>query len=500
MTAKAFADTLKKIPVVKEWASDQRGVTGVLQQTRKSSESEIQASIVDFRLSKDQLATILGNDSTANAIFKQISSTGNYAPVVAAEPGSIEHYTANGREYVIFNSVKFSGLNNTISKYLERIAKDAGLEGPSEGLAGRVSNFVSTQKYEKGHVYGWANTLVYRTRTDILAALTDPARQTADFKPVPQEQLAKEIDALDNFINALLDNLEAYDELVSGIDDINSPVYAKYRKTDNRWLIQWEAKVGNLAAGNVVGRVVGTQKTVGIRGFLKEAGYSTSQNLVDTALKNMLNSFVKEGLSSAGSSNFLRLETSPKLIEMIEDTLLSSMRGTKKKFKDAYTGTLDKLVTIPVTKVVNKAKAVASARRAKAELRNLKNKAAAAKRKINKSVAKDPPALNLLSLTNIINSGLHDRLRENMGTGSRRDVLNYRTGRFASSVKIDHLTISRQGMLTAFYTYMKNPYATFSAGGRREYPRSRDPKLLISKSIRELAAQQVTNQLRAVLI
>jgi hypothetical protein len=53
-------------------------------------------------------------------------------------------------------------------------------------------------------------------------------------------------------------------------------------------------------------------------------------------------------------------------------------------------------------------------------------------------------------------------------------------------------------MITAFYTYMKNPYATFSAGGRMERPKTRDPKLLISRSIREIAAQNAYNNLRAI--
>jgi hypothetical protein len=87
-----------------------------------------------------------------------------------------------------------------------------------------------------------------------------------------------------------------------------------------------------------------------------------------------------------------------------------------------------------------------------------------------------------------------------MVDGNRRDVLNYRTGRLASSARVEHLSESRNGMITAFYSYMKNPYATFSQGGRQQNPRSRDPKLLISKSIREIATQQVGNRLRAVNI
>ena len=107
---------------------------------------------------------------------------------------------------------------------------------------------------------------------------------------------------------------------------------------------------------------------------------------------------------------------------------------------------------------------------------------------------------NLINLLGIINSQLQDVISANMGDGSSRSLLNYRTGRFASSATVKNLSESRNGMITAFYSYMKNPYATFSSGGRQQSPQTRDPKLLISKSIREIAQQQVANQLRAVAI
>lgn len=106
----------------------------------------------------------------------------------------------------------------------------------------------------------------------------------------------------------------------------------------------------------------------------------------------------------------------------------------------------------------------------------------------------------LTSLQTLLNSALVQRIKENMGDGSRRDILNLRSGRFAESVKVERLSESRAGMITAFYSYMKNPYATFSDGGRQGYPKSRDPKLLISKSIREIAATQVGNRMRAVVV
>jgi len=108
--------------------------------------------------------------------------------------------------------------------------------------------------------------------------------------------------------------------------------------------------------------------------------------------------------------------------------------------------------------------------------------------------------VSLVGLQQLINNHLQDVISANMGGGSSRNILNYRTGRFASSVKVERMSESRQGMITAFYSYMKNPYATFSAGGRQELPKSRDPKLLISKSIREIVGQQVANRLRAVVV
>jgi len=101
-------------------------------------------------------------------------------------------------------------------------------------------------------------------------------------------------------------------------------------------------------------------------------------------------------------------------------------------------------------------------------------------------------------LQNILTYNLIETIKRNMGNGNRKDILNLQTGRFAESVKVEKITESREGMITAFYSYMRNPYATFSTGGKQQYPRTRDPKLLIAKSIRELAKQQMITKIRAV--
>jgi hypothetical protein len=111
--------------------------------------------------------------------------------------------------------------------------------------------------------------------------------------------------------------------------------------------------------------------------------------------------------------------------------------------------------------------------------------------------------VNLPQLLVLINSQLQDVISANMGSGNSRVLLNYRTGRFAASAKVTTLSESRQGMITAFYSYMKYPYATFSLGpplGQQHVPKSREPRLLISRSIRQIAQQVVGNRLRAVAL
>jgi len=133
---------------------------------------------------------------------------------------------------------------------------------------------------------------------------------------------------------------------------------------------------------------------------------------------------------------------------------------------------------------------------------NTSNVSATRKTKIvtataNKIQTTAGPGTNLISLQSLINIHLQSVISANMGEGSSKTVLNYRTGRFAASAKVETMSENRQGMITAFYRYMKNPYQTFEPGFKQGTPKTRDPRLLISQSIREIAATRVSNQLRA---
>lgn len=193
---------------------------------------------------------------------------------------------------------------------------------------------------------------------------------------------------------------------------------------------------------------------------------------------------------------------SPSIIDSISENALSVLKTGKTKAKITTRVSLKQKSQLPDTqaKEINKLLKIAqdNLKKSKAALESEAKKASKAT-SIKLKAVNDVKTFSLTSVKMLLDQQITKQIEMNMGTGARKDVLNLRTGRFAQSVKIDHLSLSKQGLITAFYTYMRNPYGTFSKGGRQEHPTTRDPKLLISKSIHEIASTLVSNRLRAVL-
>lgn len=479
MTAKAFKETVQNIPELKEWFYDSKNSKGILHETRSSSKEFIDKTKVDFYLTKNQLTQIIGNADTASAIFQGLD-------LLSQVNTNIERLTGNSQETFIFKEVTFKSLNDKILGYLEEAANLSG----TQFYNAQDSNLL--KEYDKGHVYGWANTLVERTRQSIQQKLK--SRENS----VPQQQIDKELVALNKFIDSLQNILEQYDEAASGVENITSDVYAKYRKTSTNWLITWQANTEQQAQGGKVGTAIGKSDNTGVRGFLKNVVLGSSKTLVEKALQGVVDSFVKQGIEQKGSKNLLNLETSPPILKMIADDLTAALTKTKKKLKTEYTGELNNILALPVRRVINKEKAKASIKVAKKQLDTVKTKIKSTRNKIQKNIVSGRADTNIIELQTLLDANLVQTIKQNMGSGNRRDILNLRSGRFAESVSIERLTESRQGMITAFYTYMRNPYATFSRGGQQERPFTRDPHLLIAKSIRQIAQQIVSERLRAV--
>ena len=67
--------------------------------------------------------------------------------------------------------------------------------------------------------------------------------------------------------------------------------------------------------------------------------------------------------------------------------------------------------------------------------------------------------------------------------------LENRTGRFSESVKVTDIIQTPKGHPSIGYTYQKNPYQVFEMGegDSRWATPERDPRVLIDRSIREIA-------------
>ena len=100
--------------------------------------------------------------------------------------------------------------------------------------------------------------------------------------------------------------------------------------------------------------------------------------------------------------------------------------------------------------------------------------------------------VNITILLGLLNSQLTRTVAKNMGDPR----LNYRTGRFAGSVRATDIAITAKGHPSIGYTYQRDPYEVFEASsGTRFSSSERDPRKLIDKSIREIAASQAVTML-----
>jgi hypothetical protein len=184
----------------------------------------------------------------------------------------------------------------------------------------------------------------------------------------------------------------------------------------------------------------------------------------------------------------------PKLAEAITSWCLKQDWWNRKGSRSLKEDSLD-LVAHTVVSNLAKSSRVRALKKAKKPKRDPKPVATVArgtsKRKIKRSKARPANlrarkgvASSPLYLIGVLNKQLPQVVAKNM----KSPALEYQTGRFASGVKITDIVMTPQGFPSIGYTYDKYPYQTFEPGYRQGDP-DRDPRKLIDRSIREIAAQ-----------
>ncbi len=368
----------------------------------------------------------------------------------------------NGAPIVIFPGVPFEkGIERVLDKFL-----GIGTAETAKGL-GLV----------KGHVLGINTGALLGVKESILGS-----------KSLGKVVSKEELDSATKFLDVLVDHLTKLDIESGSIKNFSSKILSKYYKNSTRFLVELQSNDDNAESAKLVQKLAGRTlaASTGIRGLLTPGGHQK-------ALVGKLTEILKaQGLTDP--EQLIKFESSPPLIKMIEDEIVSVLSGKAKKFKDEYSG------TIPVGNLVKLYVNDAAQAEYNKKLKTVKAEAIKYKAKLaNIKTTTLAPEDSTARLEALLKERLRAQIEKNMGDGNATNILNYRSGRFADSAKIERLTTSRQGLITAFYSYLKNPYATFSEGGAQQSPKTRDPKTLISKSIREIAATLVGNRLKAVL-
>lgn len=392
---------------------------------------------------KDVVEALTGKKASASQVEGILNKLKNSKPKFVVETTEVDKKGNVKEVYLKFVRLNLEQIGRVVDKAFEEEISTSGR---------KVSEF-----FQRGHVVGVATNLVKQTSFGISQS------------NIPEQHKRLLIEFLDNYI----EELQRADLATSNIKDPEHKVYAKYTKNYRRYLVELQPKALNQESGRSVVPI-----TQSLRKYFKPENYVylTEKNLFKESDSN----FFKKLVTSRGS---------PSMLDLLQEAMVETLKGKNIPNK-TFTSPAVEIAKV-TTKIrkdslkKNIKQEVARAKKIKSNLQRLKN------------ASNDPSVL--ISLQTILDKHLRSQVEDNMGRGDESNVLNYRTGRFANSVKVQRLTMSRQGMITAFYDYMRYPYATFSEGGAQQYPRTRDPKLLISKSIREIASTVVGNRMRSVL-
>lgn len=203
----------------------------------------------------------------------------------------------------------------------------------------------------------------------------------------------------------------------------------------------------------------------------------------EVAVKKLMETFFKKigagELASMEGSSSLR----DKMIAKTIAPLISvKIKGAKIQVDSKIDPRKIKLKTKGKNKVSNAAGAVGS-------LKMIKAKNETSKRKETKATQS---SFSTAAILGSINAKLPGTVADNMGA----PALENRTGRFASSARAVDVIQTPKGFPSIGYTYQKNPYQVFeNTSGSRFADAYRDPRVIIEKSIREIAAEMAIGRL-----
>lgn len=357
----------------------------------------------------------------------------------------------SGNDQVLYYpKIAFDNINSVLTRGFASLTKQTIKDEKGNYREARVSDF-----FHKGHVFGVATNILEQTISNLAVSKTTEEVKNK-FIPI-LEEIHRE--------------LKRQDIETSNVGSIKYPLYAKYAKNKNNYLVEIQVGSENATAGRDVIPI-----TNAIRRYFNPNKHGEISKFFRTRATE--DAFIHKLITTKGS---------PSYKDLVEAEILASLTGKPSNTKTYKSPRihLDSISIKPDTKALNK------------EIKEDSKKLQKLIKDIKSAKVRDDTGrfTSLYSIQTIINSGLANQIISNMGT----PALNNRTGRFANSANVTKLSLSREGMLSVFYTYMKYPYQTFEPGFAQG-SKQRDPRTLIGKSIRDIATTLVTNRLRVIRV
>lgn len=467
MSVSEFAEALKS-KALKQWFQRLSTDNILKMSTQDIRKKEAGADFNSFYITEKTVSDVIEKLSGAKAspeqvtsVFKKLAST-SYSNNKRTGKLLQEPYVEGSALY--YPRISFDGIQKLLDTGFEEVLLEARKRDPKL----KISDY-----FQRGHVFGIFPKKLAETRKQLQknTTLTDTARSL-----------------LVGYLEDLEKQLEQEDLATSNLKTPKFELYAKYKKKSSSYLVELQLKEINEQAGRAqasLAKAVSKFFDPSKIAFTANKGIKFTEGAAEQRLKALMEAQTEKLLGTKGS---------PQMVDLIVSSISDIMVGKPKK-EIEYKVPLTKIASTKQAKVdtssINK-----QIKRNKEQVKKLKTSV----KSVPKFEVPREESLNLTNLQNLLNQRLHDQIKANMGTGQSRSTLNYRSGRLAQSAQVERMSESRTGMLTAFYQYMKYPYATFSDGGAQQYPRQRDPKLLIAKSIREIAGTSVANRMRAVNI
>lgn len=464
MSVAEFAEALKS-QALKSWFQRLSTDNILKMSTQDIRKKEAGSNFNSFYITEQTITAVIEKLSGAKAspeqvtsVFKKLAST-KYDGKKRTGKQIQEPYVEGTALY--YPRISFDSISKLLDTGFEDVLSEARQRDPKL----KISDY-----FQRGHVFGIFPKKLAETRRSLErnTTLTDQARKL-----------------LVGYLEDLEAQLEAEDLATSNLRTAKFELYAKYKKKPNNYLVELQLKEVNESAGRAqapLAKAVSKFFDAGKVAFTS-GGIKFTEGAAEQRLRALMEQQVEKLIGTKGS---------PQMVELIIESIADVMVGKPKKVIE-YKVPLTKIATSKSAKI-NTSAINKKIKQDKAQVKKLK----ASVKAVPKFEKPSEESLNLTNLQNLLNQRLHDQIKANMGTGQSRSTLNYRSGRLAKSAQVERMSESRAGMITAFYTYMKYPYATFSDGGAQQYPKSRDPKLLIAKSIREIAGTQIANRMRAV--